>query len=135
MAVIYECLLLFGPLIVIGFIYSIAADFSDAADPGHQEFKRIGLQALIGALLLAYFTWSWSRGRCTLPMQTLGLRLETVTGQTLSPGRALFRAILAGPSTLTGLGFLWAAIDRDRQSLHDRIAGTRLLYTPLGRII
>jgi uncharacterized RDD family membrane protein YckC len=135
MAVIYECLLLFGPLIVIGFIYSIAADFSDTADPSHQEFKRIGLQALIGALLLAYFTWSWSLGRCTLPMQTLGLRLETSAGQQVSLGRALLRALLAGPSTLTGLGFLWAAIDRDHQSLHDKLAGTRLLYTPLGRMI
>lgn len=135
MGVIYECLLLFGPLIVIGFIYSIAADFSDAAEPELQELKRIGLQALILASLLAYFTWSWSLGRCTLPMQTLGLKLETSTGQPVGPGRALLRALLAGPSTLTGLGFLWAAIDRDRQSLHDRLAGTRLLYTPLGRII
>ena len=29
--------------------------------------------------------------------------------------------------TLAGLGFLWAAADRDRQFLHDRLAGTKIV--------
>jgi uncharacterized RDD family membrane protein YckC len=135
MAVVYEGLLLFGPLIALGFVYSIVADFSDAAEAQHQAIKRLGLQALLAAALLGYFTWSWSGSRCTLPMQTLGLRLETREGQPLSVRRALARALLAAPSTLTGLGFIWALLDRDRQSLHDRLTGTRLLYMPVGRLI
>ena len=29
-----------------------------------------------------------------------------------------------------GLGFLWAFVDRDRQFLHDRLAGTALVDRP-----
>jgi uncharacterized RDD family membrane protein YckC len=135
MAVVYESLLLFGPLLALGFVYSVAVNFSDAAEAQHQTIKRLGMQFLLAAALLGYFTWSWSGSRCTLPMQTLGLRLETREGQPLSVWRSLARALLAAPSTLTGLGFLWAMLDPDRQSLHDRLAGTRLLYVPVGRLI
>jgi len=31
---------------------------------------------------------------------------------------------------LAGVGFWWALFDRDRQFLHDRIVGTRLVRVP-----
>jgi uncharacterized RDD family membrane protein YckC len=31
---------------------------------------------------------------------------------------------------LAGAGFWWALVDRDRQFLHDRLAGTRLVRVP-----
>lgn len=135
MGMVYEALLLFGPLLAVGFVYSLLADFSDRASPEFNEAKRIGLQMVVGALLLAYFSWGWSQGRCTLPMQTLGLKLQTVKGTPLTARRALLRALAAIPSVFLGIGFLWAAIDPRRQMLHDRIAGTELTYVPVGRFI
>jgi uncharacterized RDD family membrane protein YckC len=49
-------------------------------------------------------------------------------GGPVGTGRAVHRYLLAtlGLAAL-GLGFLWALFDRDRQFLHDRLAGTALV--------
>ena len=135
MAMVYEALLLVGPLLVLVFVYSFVVDFSDRADPGLTGIKRVGLQFIIAAALLLYFAWSWANGRCTLPMQTLGLKLKTQDDQDPSIKTALLRALIAIPSVLLGIGFLWAIFDRDSQTLHDRLAGTRLVYVPLNKIL
>jgi len=135
MAMVYEALLLFGPLLVLVFLYSFIVDFSDRADPGLANIKRIGLQLTLTGALLLYFVWSWTNGRCTLPMQTLGLKLITAAGDELSVRTAALRAVLAVPSVLFGVGFLWAIFDRDSQTLHDRLAGTRLIYVPVNKVI
>jgi uncharacterized RDD family membrane protein YckC len=45
-------------------------------------------------------------------------------------GRAALRYVLAWPSLLLfGVGVFWAFFDRDRQFLHDRLAGTRVVAT------
>ncbi len=78
--------------------------------------------------LLIYFTWSWSHGRQTLPMKTWRFRLVTHSGQPLHPQQALLRYLVCWPSVFfCGIGIAWALIDRDRQFLHDRLAGTRLI--------
>jgi len=42
--------------------------------------------------------------------------------------RALHRYVLATLGLFAlGLGFLWALVDRDRQFLHDRLAGTAIV--------
>ena len=135
MAMVYEALLLFGPLLVLVFLYSFIVDFSDRADPGLANIKRIGLQLTLTGALMLYFVWSWTNGRCTLPMQTLGLKLITAAGDELSIRTAALRAVLAVPSVLLGVGFLWAIFDRDSQTLHDRLAGTRLIYVPVNKVI
>ncbi len=49
-------------------------------------------------------------------------------------GRAALRYALAWPSLLVfGVGFLWAFVDRDRQFLHDRLAGTRIVMSDDAR--
>jgi len=96
----------------------------------------------------AYFTWLWSGGRGTLPMRTWRLVLATAGGGTLDARRAGVRylawwigpacAVIAYLALRTGghdrwaiallaLNYAWGLIDRDRQFLHDRLAGTRLL--------
>ena len=134
MGSIYEAILLVGPLMLTVFFYSFLTGFGGADDP-QAGLKRLGLQALMAGGLLAYFTWGWSRGRCTLPMQTLGLRLTLRNGEPLSQSQAFIRALIAGPGLIFGLSWLWALFDRDRQALHDRLAGTRLVYVPVKRMI
>ena len=43
----------------------------------------------------------------------------------VTPRKAVLRFLLA--LTLLPLSILWALVDRDRQFLHDRLAGTRLI--------
>ncbi len=135
MGMVYEGLLLFGPMLVVGFIYSVMVDFSDRAGPDLSGMKRLGLQVVVGFGLLIYFIWGWTAGRRTLPMQTLGLTLVSVNGKPITRAQALLRAIVAVPSALTGLGLIWALFDRDKQTPHDRVAGTRLVYRPVGRVV
>jgi uncharacterized RDD family membrane protein YckC len=135
MGMVYECLLLFGPVLVVGFLYSVVVDFSDRAGPEALGLKRLGLQLVIGLGLLIYFIWGWTAGRRTLPMQTLGLSLESINGRPITRPQALLRAIVAVPSALTGLGLIWALFDKDRQTPHDRVAGTRLVYKPVGKLV
>ena len=75
----------------------------------------------------AYFVFCWVRTGQTLAQKTWGLRLTCLDGSLLRPGRAILRYLLAVASVGSGIGLLWAVIDPDRQFLHDRLAGSRLV--------
>lgn len=82
-------------------------------------------------LLLLYFAWQWTHGGQTLAMKTWRIRLVAADGGPVSVSTALLRYAIAWVGTIAlGGGFLWAVIDRDRQYLHDRLAGTRLVALP-----
>ena len=91
---------------------------------------RIALQIWLLALCACFYVWQWRGTGQTLPMKTWKLKLVNVDGKPLSTRRALarFGAALASLATL-GAGFLWALADRDKQFLHDRLAGTRIVTT------
>jgi len=98
-----------------------------------------------------YFVWCWHGGGSTLAMKAWKLRIVDTDGNKPSLHRALGRylcALLVFAPVLIGLllmrqhahewrtwallvpaciSLLWAFIDRDKQFLHDRLAGTRLL--------
>ena len=118
----------------------------ELAVPGLPE--RVLLFCILFAVLAAYFVWCWSNGRRTLAMKTWKLRLARVDGATVTSRIALLRYLAAwiGPALavaayavlarygwgahaawLVALNFLWAFVDPDRQFLHDRIAGTRIV--------
>ncbi|MBU0752030.1 MAG: RDD family protein [Gammaproteobacteria bacterium] len=83
------------------------------------------------AVFGAYFIWYWSHGGQTLAMQTWKLQLLMADGYKPPLPRLLLRYALAWPSLLLGgIGLLWALFDRDRQFLHDRLAGTRIAFKP-----
>ncbi|RIX46833.1 MAG: RDD family protein [Rhodocyclales bacterium GT-UBC] len=87
-----------------------------------------GLWAHILALLLVYFGWFWLHGGQTLPMKTWKLQLINGEGGKIRPAQALLRYLAAWPSILLlGIGIFWAFFDKDKQYLHDRIAGTRIV--------
>lgn len=79
-------------------------------------------------LLMLYFVWCWIKSGQTLPMKTWKLRIANPDGSALRPAQALLRYMAAWPSiVIFGLGLIWALFDKDRQFLHDRIAGTRIV--------
>jgi uncharacterized RDD family membrane protein YckC len=78
-------------------------------------------------LLMLYFLWCWLNGGQTLPMKTWKLRITSWDGSGLRPAQALLRYLAAWPSILFfGAGLFWALFDKDKQFLHDRIAGTAI---------
>ena len=92
---------------------------------------QLGAKALwlhVFVLLMAYFVWCWLNGGQTLPMKTWKLRVVDANGAPLRPLQAILRYFAAWPSILLlGIGLFWALFDKDKQFLHDRIAGTQII--------
>ena len=82
-------------------------------------------------LLGNYFIWCWIRAGQTLAMKTWRLRLvDAQSGLTLRPLQAFVRYGMGWFCWPTGLALLWSFIDPDKQFLHDRIAGSKIILLP-----
>jgi uncharacterized RDD family membrane protein YckC len=115
---LYEAILLFAVGFFAGWLFFWASGGRDATS----GWLRHALQLFVLAVFAAYFLWCWLRGGQTLAMKSWKIRLEGAT-----PARALLRFLLAALLVPTGISIAWALFDRDRQFLHDRLAGTRLV--------
>jgi len=119
----YDALLLLGILAVALLLPHVLI--------GHW-LHRVATPSLLWAhlflVLFVYFGWFWTHSGQTLAMKTWKVRIVERDGRPLQPLQALVRFFLCWPSIcLFGIGLLWALIDRDRQFLHDRLAGTRVV--------
>jgi uncharacterized RDD family membrane protein YckC len=128
-AMLYESLLLLGvlsvtfmvPHLILGIVFQITA-------PGVVLLFHVAL------VLGAYFLWYWSHGGQTLAMQTWKLQITNHDGSAPGLRFLMLRYFLSWPSVLFyGAGLIWALFDRDRQFLHDRLAGTRIVFIEGGQ--
>jgi len=124
LSLVYEILLLIAVVMLAG---GTAAALAHITSPAYMRplTQTIGI-----ATCAAYFVCQWHLSGQTLPMKTWRMRLETVDGLRVALPQALLRATLATAGyLLLGISVIWAFIDRDRQFLHDRLAGTRLVVS------
>ena len=145
---LYESMLIFAVLFIFGGLFSILLQ------QRHALYLRGLMQDWLLFLLGLYFVWFWTHGGQTLAMQTWRIRLVTADGKQVGVKRALGRFFLSWLWVLPGLVAAWAVgaktwmlvlipaanvllwaltvfLDPQRQFLHDRIAGTRLItYNP-----
>lgn len=144
---VYEALLLFGVVFITSWL------FDTLTQSRHALMLRHARQVLLFVVLGMYFVYFWVRGGQTLAMKTWRIKLIAPGRQRIPVVRAVARYLLAWMWFLPAmvldfvLGFtgwlsvlmivanmsLWAAailLDRDRQFLHDRIAGTRMVVAP-----
>ena len=120
-SLVYEGILLSAVLFVSSYLFlSVARD-------AQSGLPRAIFQIYLLSVCGAYFVFCWARTGQTLPMKTWRMRLVTEQGGGLSVGRAFMRYLLAIPGNLSGISLLWAPFDRERQFLHDRLAGTRIV--------
>ncbi len=123
-SMLYEGLVVFS-ILLIGFLLPqvVLAGFGAVVSA-----RQLWLHVII--LLMLYFLWCWLNGGQTLPMKTWKLRIANPDGSPPRPTQALLRYLAAWPSiAFFGVGILWAIFDQDKQFLHDRIAGTRIVST------
>ena len=119
---VYESLLLGG---VIFFASLLFLSVSGGAQNG---WLRHAFQAYLFLVLGLYFAGSWRHRGQTLAMKTWKLRLVGANGARITWRQAITRYVCAWPClALGGIGILYARFDRDRQFLHDRLAGTRIV--------
>lgn len=84
-------------------------------------------------IALAYFAGFWTWKQTTVGGIVVGLTVARMDGKPVNFAVALVRALGGFFSmTVLFLGFLWIAWDRDKQSWHDKIAGTVVLKQPRG---
>ena len=142
MAFTYEGVLLFGVVFFFGYAFSALTRHQNQS-----EVLRWAFQAWIFLVLGVYFVWSWSAGRRTLPMKTVGLRVLGPQAEALSLGRALARYVGAWVTIVLPLWVAaqvnaWLAVllgaasmvcvvvDRRHRAPWDFAAGTLLVYDP-----
>jgi uncharacterized RDD family membrane protein YckC len=150
-AMVYEA------LVVAAILLIASLPFAGAATGRLEGLGRHLFQLYLFLLLGLYFVWCWCRGGQTLPMKAWKLRVVDRRGRPLATARAVLRYALAalalGSSAVAAIvllrhprelgawlalvpglaTLLWSAVDRDRQFLHDRLAGTRIVRAePIG---
>ena len=147
-AMVYEAFLLIAVEALAVFIYIFVT--GNRQDPAY----RAGLMVFLFLVTAAYFVHAWSGSGFTLAMKTWRIKVVKVGSAQVPFRNAAIRYLLAwgwfAPALAIGalLDFhrvsewtlvllaglvAWGAtafLDKDRQFLHDRIAGTRLIALP-----
>lgn len=146
-SMVYETLLGFAVLFLPFLIFEMATGASHAPLVEHMR------QALAFVVLGFYFIHQWRRDGQTLAMKTWRMKLVNADGGAISTRTATVRYLLSWlwilPAVLVAMAFnlqhwqalgailvgilLWsltAFFDKDRQFLHDKWAGTRLVQLP-----
>jgi uncharacterized RDD family membrane protein YckC len=88
------------------------------------------LAAAAAVLLdLVYCVAFWLLAGRTPGKQAMGLLLVRTDGQRIRFGSALLRWLGYYLSAILFLGYLWILVDDRRQALHDKLAGTMVVYS------
>ncbi len=83
--------------------------------------------------LAAYCAVMWKLKGTTVGGVICGLKVVRLDDRPIDWGVAVVRALSAFLSLFAaGLGFIWVAFDDERQSWHDKIAGTTIVRMPKG---
>lgn len=151
-ATIYELLPVAAIVIAVGGAFVGIAHITGHTGERLDRATRIALFATWYGALAVYFVWCWRAGQ-TLPMKAWRLRVVSAT-PSASWRPFLLRYFIASLTWGLGVGALlwlrehpwsfaaWAAlipltaalawrfVDHDRQTLYDRLAGTRLVVEP-----
>ena len=110
-------------IVLIGFLLSFGKGFG----PWHGEHH---LHLLV---LATYGAVMWKLRGSTIGGLALDLRVVRLDGRPIEWETAIVRALGCFLSLFVfGLGFIWIAIDSQRQAWHDKIAGTVVVRVPKG---
>ena len=84
-------------------------------------------------ILAAYGAVMWKLRGTTIGGIVCGLRIARLDGRPIDWPTAVTRALGSFLSFfIVGLGFIWVVFDPERQSWHDKIAGTVVVHAPRG---
>lgn len=91
------------------------------------------LQSYALVLWSAYHIALWAWKGSTIGGIILGIRCVRLDGQPVNLPVAVIRSLASFLSAIVAfVGFFWVGWDRDRQSWHDKIAGTTMIKLPKG---
>ena len=115
-------LTIFNAILVVVLVATLVGSGGDPEGPG-----AVALSWLPGIVLswLYYALMHSSQSQATWGKRALDIKVVSLTGERIGFGRATGRYFATILSTLIlGIGFLMAGFTRQRQALHDMVAGT-----------
>jgi uncharacterized RDD family membrane protein YckC len=122
LSLLYETMLLFAVWWAAGFLF-VAVTHGTSS-----PWVRAAFQVYLLSVATVYFAWCWLRGGQTLAMKTWRIRVVAKNGRPVTLRQTLLRFMFAAAGiSLAGVGLIWALFDSDRQFLHDRLAGTKIV--------
>lgn len=141
----YEGVLLFGVLMIAGYLYS------SLTQQHHALQGQTGLRVFLFGVLGIYFVWFWSHGGQTVAMRAWHVRLVAHDGGAVTQRRATLRYLASWVWFVPALATAWwaglhsaaqifalllfgvmayallARLHPERQFWHDALCGTRLV--------
>ena len=125
---IIDWFIVFVPIFIVTTVFSVGGIIASSASE-----EMVGL-ALVGGLIsnlialvitVGYYVYTWGTGT-SVGMKAMGLRMVRAdSGEAPGFGRAIVRFLVAYVSGIPlGLGYFWAIWDGQKQTWHDKAAGT-----------
>jgi uncharacterized RDD family membrane protein YckC len=105
---------------------------------GGPHLLDLGSRVAIILVGVFYLPLSWALTGQSIGKAILGLRVVRRGAESSMERPAVWRCFVRGTgywisAVPFGLGFLLAAFDKEHRTLHDRLAGTRVIYQPPKR--
>lgn len=122
------------PISVIAFILGVFSIFStsNVTDNVYEKsLMIIYIFLYFGSLMISVLYYSGmhaSKWQGTLGKLIVGIKVSDLNGQRISFGRALGRYLATILSSIFFIGYIMAAFTQKKQSLHDLIASTVVVY-------
>lgn len=106
----------------------LAGGIGRGPDPARLIAVNAGYFVVAIAVSAGYAVWMHGKYGQTLGKIATGVKVVQVNGEPIGYGRALGRWLGLFLSTITlGIGYLMAGVRSDKRSLHDLVAGTRVM--------
>ncbi len=136
-AILYDGFLLLAIILVATSVVTVGIDslFGSGTLTRGLEifFWKVLFQLYLLSVTLLFYVWFWSRSGQTLGMKVWKIRVVCNNGEPVSASTALLRIFWAVTTCLPfGLGLFWALFDRDRETLYDKLSGSRLINTTVN---
>jgi uncharacterized RDD family membrane protein YckC len=111
-------------------LHSSLTVFSQVLNPGHVSPIDVSGPSVL-LVLAVYGALMWKLKGTTIGGIVCRLKVVRVDGREIDWSTAIVRALGCFVSLfVVGLGFLWIAVDDQRQAWHDKIAGTLVVRVP-----
>ncbi len=136
-ALLYDAFLVAAIWMAFGFLlqFIVGPDTSQLVDGRVQTDPVLDVIVFLVEVGSAagFYIWFWTRTGQTLGMIAWRIKAVSRSGGLMSLQQGVVRWVLAWPAFfLLGAGYLWRYLDPQRDALHDKLSGTRVVLLPKG---
>lgn len=124
-AFFYDLVLLFGLLLLAT---TLAVIPSQAIFGIENIGSNLAFRLFLVLVIIFFYLWFWTHGGQTLGMRAWRIKLVDDEGGSVNYAKAGYRLLIG--TLFFGIAPLWILFNRERMTLHDKLARTRLILLP-----